>query len=53
LYECKEAKTDIPRDFTIEEENALRSELENLDSSVEEIKDIVHNNVQSLNMVRS
>lgn len=52
LHECKETKVEVPANFTADEDNSLRNELENLDSAVEEIKDVIENNVQSLNLVQ-
>ncbi|CAE7503791.1 unnamed protein product, partial [Symbiodinium microadriaticum] len=51
IHECKEARTDIPDDFASQEEAALKTELDNLESALEEVKEIVESNVQSLHTI--
>ena len=53
VHECKEAKIDVPADFIAGEDAALKSELDNLESALDEVKEIVESNVQSLHTVSS
>jgi hypothetical protein len=50
-HECKEAKVDLPPDFLSSEEQLRKEELSNLSLALEEIKDIVHHNSDSLQSV--
>ena len=51
LHECKDAKVDLPSDFSDQEEVSLRQEMDTLDSAVDEVKDIVESNVHALHLV--
>mmetsp|Transcript_14423 Transcript_14423/g.21668 ORF Transcript_14423/g.21668 Transcript_14423/m.21668 type:complete len:1392 (+) Transcript_14423:58-4233(+) len=41
-HECKEAKIELPEDFSSSEESAQREEIINLDLAFEEVKDIIN-----------
>lgn len=51
VHECKEAKVDLPEDFASEEDKSRKEELNNLSLALDEVKDLVHNNTDSLQSV--
>lgn len=50
-HECKESKIEIPEDFIQMEDKLKKEELNNLSLALDEVKDIVHHNVDSLQSV--
>jgi hypothetical protein len=50
-HECKEAKTEIPEEFLSSEDKAKKEELNTLALALEEVKDLVQHNMDSLQSV--
>ena len=50
-HECKEAKTEVPEEFIATEDKAKKEELHCLALALEEVKDLVEHNADSLQSV--